>query len=122
MARKILLVLSFLAAAFLVEHSTWNFSSPFAKSAYSPRHSGLEPRGGPRAMEGMPGGRSPGRTPEGGMGHIDAYGNTVTRHEEGDVSPKHRLRQGAYGRGKKNGDNDELPNPSAAGKPLWQFQ
>ncbi|MDE5832758.1 MAG: translation initiation factor IF-2, partial [Desulfovibrio sp.] len=48
-------------------------SGVLAKSAYSPRHSGIEPPGGPRSLEAIPG-RSPSRTAEGGMGYMDAYG------------------------------------------------
>lgn len=92
-----------------------------AKSAYSPRHSGLEPPGGPRSLEAMPG-RAPGRTAEGGMGYTDAYGNTVQQYEQEKKSGARRLRRGAYGNDRSVRDSAPLPNPEREGQPLWSFQ
>lgn len=92
----------------------------FARSAFSPRHSGLEPPGGPRQLDTLPG-NSPSRTPEGGMGYTDAYGNSLTDRMPEEKKPRHRPRPGAYG-GKAN-ISEPLPElPASPGKPLWRFQ
>lgn len=93
-----------------------------AKSALSPRHSGIEPPDSPRPTNALPG-SSPSRTAEGGMGYADAYGNTVRRDEapEPPAKPK-RLRPGAFG--VRDGDpaDNRLPDPAAdAGSP-WKFR
>lgn len=91
-----------------------------AKSASSPRHSGLEPPGGPRNTEIVPG-MAPARTPEGGMGYVDAYGNSLTDRQPEEKKPRKRPRPGAYGGPAKVEDN-YLPDPASAGaKPLWRF-
>lgn len=91
-----------------------------ARSALSPRHSGIEPPGGPRPIEGLPG-NSPSRTAEGGMGYTDAYGNTVTYGEEAEVKEKpRRPSPGAYGGYGKKTQPGNLPEP--AGPPIWEFQ
>ena len=51
--------------------------SAWAASALSPRHSGLEPPGGPKPLEGLPAAGAQSGTTQGGMGYTDAYGNTV---------------------------------------------
>lgn len=91
-----------------------------ARSALSPRHSGIEPPGGPRPIDVLPG-NSPSRTAEGGMGYVDAYGNTVTRDEQPrEVKRPPRLRPGAYG---GNAAKERIINiPEPDGKPLWKFQ
>ena len=50
----------------------------WAASALSPRHSGLEPPGGPKPMEGLPAMGNAGNTTERGMGYTDAYGRPRT--------------------------------------------
>lgn len=92
-----------------------------ARMAYTPRDSGTEPPGGPRAPEGMPTPGNFGRTPEGGMGYTDAYGNTIT--DRVPEEKKHeRLRSGAYG-GQKKPDpySRPLPEPKASSRPKWSF-
>lgn len=96
-------------------------SEPAARSAYSPRHTGLEPPGGPRALEAIPG-RTPGRTPEGGMGYTDAYGNTLTERPEAEKKARVRPRPGAYGTAAKKEDSRPLPDPGPQGPPLWKFR
>ena len=70
-----------------------------AASALSPRHSGLEPPGGPKPIEGLPAMGNAGNTTERGMGYTDAYGT--------------------YGRKQSR----PLPDPDAdtPGKPAWKF-
>lgn len=89
-----------------------------AKSAFSPRHTGMEPPGGPRPLEGVPG-RAPSRTAEGGMGYKDAYGNTVTDQQNRDKPARQRIRPGAYGNQEKSGVAT-LPEVDA-GSPVWNF-
>lgn len=92
----------------------------YGRSAYSPRHSGLEPPGGPRQLEAVPG-ASPGRMPEGGMGYTDAYGNTLTDKIPEEKKARVRPRPGAYGSGQPAASAiPDLPAPE--GKPLWSFQ
>lgn len=94
---------------------------PWARSAHSPRHSGIEPPGGPRPMETLPG-RSFGRTDEGGMGYTDAYGNTVEKKMPQTREPRRRLHHGAYGSFRKTGPDAQLPDVGGNGqKPLWDF-
>lgn len=93
-----------------------------AKSALSPRHSGLEPPGGPRRLEAMPG-NMPSRTPEGGMGYTDAYGNALEDRQPEEKAPRKRPRAGAYGTYGSQGDNRPLPDPdSGKGPALWNFR
>lgn len=84
-----------------------------ARSAASARHSGLEPPGGPRQMDIVPG-QSPGRTPEGGMGYTDAYGNTLT-----DKIPQEKRRVRMRREHEKK--PADLPDVSV-GKPLWTYK
>lgn len=92
-----------------------------ARSASSPRHSGLEPPGGPRQLDVLPG-NSPGRTAEGGMGYTDAYGNTLTDRLPEERKPRQRLRPGAYG-GARQEHPTALPEPAAEkGAPVWSFK
>lgn len=92
-----------------------------SRSAYSPRQSGIEPPGGPRNTGVLPG-RSISRTPDGGMGYVDAYGNSLTDRLPEEKKARHRPRPGAYGAPAKVEDN-YLPDPgSGSGKPLWGFQ
>ena len=83
----------------------------WAASALSPRHSGLEPPGGPKPMEGLP-----------GMGYTDAYGRPLKDYGPEEVKPRKRPRGGAYGTyGRKQ--SRPLPDPDAdtPGKPAWDF-
>ena len=68
-----------------------------AAPLYSPRPSGTEPPGGPRPSDALPQPGNFGRTPEGGLGYTDAYGNTITNKPQEPVARK-RLPGGAYGR------------------------
>ena len=91
-----------------------------AGSAYSPRHSGLEPPGGPRSLESLPGGRSAGRTDDGGMGYTDAYGRRLeNRPPERKV--RNRPSPGAYG-GYGRQEEAVRPLPEVENpKPAWNF-
>lgn len=83
------------------------------RSAFSPRHTGLEPPGGPRNLD--MGGRSIMRTPMGGMGYTDAYGNTLDDQapEEKKVSKRRPAR-------KKAVPPRPLPDPENS-RPVWSF-
>lgn len=93
----------------------------YGRSAFSPRHSGLEPPGGPRPIEALPG-NSPSRTAEGGMGYIDAYGNTV-RSDEAPAPKKEtkRLRHGAFGGDRREAASEYLPEPEKHSTRPWKF-
>lgn len=94
-----------------------------AKSALSPRHSGLEPPGGPRPLEGLPAAGRASRTAEGGMGYTDAYGNTVEDIPPETVAPRQRPRPGAYGAYGKSAATRPLPDPEQApAEPVWSFR
>ena len=69
----------------------------WAASALSPRHSGLEPPGGPKPMEGLPAMGNAGNTTERGMGYTDAYGRPLKDYGPEEVKPRKRPRGGAYG-------------------------
>lgn len=93
----------------------------YPRSAGSPRHSGTEPPGGPRSIEALPG-RAISRTPDGGMGYVDAYGNGLTDRQPQEKKPRHRPRPGAYGGPPKVEDN-RLPDVDAGnGNPVWSFR
>lgn len=93
----------------------------WAKSASNARDSGLEPPGGPKPMEGLPG-RNVSRTSEGGMGYTDAYGNTITDSQPEEKAPRRRPGPGAYGnRGPQEHDRP-LPDPTPKDTtPAWSF-
>ncbi|MGE9984540.1 translation initiation factor IF-2 [Desulfovibrio sp. SGI.169] len=94
-----------------------------AASALSPRHSGLEPPGGPRPLEGLPPASAPSRTAEGGMGYTDAYGNTVEDRPPEEKAPRKRPRPGAYGSYGVGAAARPLPDPDAGPKsPAWSFK
>lgn len=96
-------------------------SPVWGRSALSPRNSGLEPPGGPKQLEALPG-NVPGRTSEGGMGYMDAYGNPVRNQQPQEKKPKFRPRPGAYGGYGKKEQSRPLPDPDEAHKPpLWKF-
>lgn len=91
----------------------------FGRSALSPRHSGIEPPGGPRQLDVLPG-NSPGRTAEGGMGYMDAYGRTLTDKIPEEKKPQRRLRGGAYGNQSMNTPPAALPDINSP--PVWTFK
>lgn len=92
-----------------------------ARSAFSPRHSGMEPPGGPRPLENMPA-RSLGLSPDGGRGHTDAYGNRVENRPPPEAKSRKRLREGAYGSSVKEEKSSPLPDPGdTRSSPLWKF-
>ena len=74
----------------------------WAASALSPRHSGLEPPGGPKPMEGLPAMGNAGNTTERGMGYTDAYGRPLKDYGPEEVKPRKRPRGGAYQTGRSN--------------------
>ena len=94
-----------------------------ARSVYTPRDSGTEPPGGPRAPEGLPQSGSFGRTPEGGMGYTDAYGNTISNVPP-ERKARRRLPQGAFGRYESRESSDRpLPDPMVrSAHPVWSFK
>ncbi|MDR3320721.1 MAG: translation initiation factor IF-2 [Desulfovibrio sp.] len=113
MARQ-LLVLLLCAGWALTPSVLW------ADSAYNPRHSGLEPPGGPKPSQVLPG-RATSRTPEGGRGYIDAYGNTIDDVQPEEKPPSRRLRPGVQGSRSAREPERPLPDPQPA-RPMWSFQ
>lgn len=96
-------------------------AAAIGKSAFSPRHTGLEPPGEPGRSEIMHG-RSLSRTPMGGMGYTDAYGNTLDDQPPPEKAPRKRLRPGASGVAAPSGPPATLPDPDRAdAAPLWKF-
>ncbi|WP_027719649.1 hypothetical protein [uncultured Desulfovibrio sp.] len=94
-----------------------------AASALSSRHSGLEPPGGPKPLEGLPPASAPSRTTEGGMGYTDAYGNTIEDRPPEEKAPRKRLRSGAHGPYGSGEDSRPLPDPDAKPEnPAWSFK
>ena len=89
----------------------------FAKTVYTPRDSGTEAPGGPRAPEGLPSSGSFGRTAEGGMGYTDAYGNTISS-ERPEPKPRQRLPRGAYGSYGQKAPERPLPDPAGSRPPV----
>lgn len=84
-----------------------------ARSHLSPRHSGTEPPGGPRALE----------MPTGNMSHTDAYGYSLTDRPYRDnrhAKKQHRPRPGAYGGLREKAPAASLPEVRD-GKSLWKF-
>ena len=93
-----------------------------AKSAFSPRNSGLEPPGGPKPMEGLPG-KNVSRTADGGMGYTDAYGNTIDDRQPEEKPARQRTHPGAYGPGAGQSDRYERPLPNPQNQtPAWSFK
>jgi len=92
-----------------------------AASAYRPPRTGLEPPGGLKKSEVLPGGRSIGRTPEGGMGYTDAYGNTIRNRPPEEKPARPRLRPGAYGAEAPARPERPLPDPQNQA-PAWNFR
>lgn len=110
---------TFALLALLVVFTLFGAESAFARSALAPRHSGIEPPGGPRQLDTLPG-NSPGRTAEGGMGYMDAYGRTLTDKIPEENKPRRRLRVGAYGSRAAEKPSPVLPDRSAP--PVWTFK
>lgn len=91
-----------------------------AGSAYNPRHSGLEPPGGPRPGEALPG-QTAGRTDDGGMGYTDAYGRRLQNTPPPERASRNRPGPGAYG-GYARDREAVRPLPEVdAPKPAWNF-
>ncbi len=95
--------------------------SAAAKSIYTPRDSGTEAPGGPRAPEGLPSSGSFGRTAEGGMGYTDAYGNSISNVRP-EPKPHKRLPRGAYGSYGQKREERPLPDPQRDRSPVWSFR
>ena len=79
-------LLAFAPGLWPAGHMHGTAGTAWAKSPSNARDPGIEPPGGPKPMEGLPG-RNVSRTAEGGMGYTDAYGNTVT-----DSQPEESIR------------------------------
>ena len=94
--------------------------SAVAASAFSPRRSGLEPPGGPRPIEGLPG-RDVSRTDQGGMGYTDAYGRVLEDVPPPEKKPRKRPGPGAYGGyGREAEPVRPLPDVQES-RPAWNF-
>lgn len=92
-----------------------------ARSVYTPRDSGTEPPGGPRAPMALPQTGNFGRTPDGGMGYTDAYGNPL-RYEEPKPKPHKRPAHGAFAPKQEDPYARPLPDPMSSSKrPAWSF-
>lgn len=107
------------SCAALVVALMWT-GSCYGRSALSPRHSGMEPPGGPRSTEMVPG-MNPGRTAEGGMGYSDAYGNTLTDKYPEEQKKRQRLRSGAYGQQSTQKER-AADIPTLPQAPVWNFK
>lgn len=95
----------------------------WAASALSPRHSGLEPPGGPKPLEGLPAAGAQSGTTQGGGGYTDAYGNTVDDRPPEEKAPRQRPRPGAYGSYGSSADSRPLPDPTPRREtPAWSFK
>ncbi|WP_300772885.1 translation initiation factor IF-2 [uncultured Desulfovibrio sp.] len=104
----------------LLAVSLFSADAVLAGSVYSPRHSGLEPPGGPRSLESLPGGRSAGRTDDGGMGYTDAYGRRL-ENKPPERKVRNRPSPGAYGGyGRQEEAVRPLPEVEKP-KPAWNF-
>ncbi|WP_297226944.1 translation initiation factor IF-2 [uncultured Desulfovibrio sp.] len=104
----------------LLAVSLFSADAALAGSVYSPRHSGLEPPGGPRSLESLPGGRSAGRTDDGGMGYTDAYGRRL-ENKPPERKVRNRPSPGAYGGyGRQEEAVRPLPEVEKP-KPAWNF-
>lgn len=89
------------------------------RSALSPRHSGMEPPDAPKRGENMAG-RPLSRTPSGGMGYTDAYGNPV---EDGGPEENRKERRPKPEWMEKSGKSAaRLPDSGLSSSPLWKFQ
>ena len=104
----------------LLAVSLFSADAVLAGSVYSHRHSGLEPPGGPRSLESLPGGRSAGRTDDGGMGYTDAYGRRL-ENKPPERKVRNRPSPGAYGGyGRQEEAVRPLPEVEKP-KPAWNF-
>lgn len=93
----------------------------YARSPFSARHSGLDAPGENRRITGMPS-RPLARTPDGGRGYTDAYGNPVSGENVDDSSRKNRIRRPPAIHSEKK-EAQTLPDPELSSKsPLWKFQ
>ena len=97
--------------------------SAWAASALSPRHSGLEPPGRLKPLEGPPDAGAPSGPTQGGMGYTDACGNTVGGRPPEEKAPRQRPRPGAYGSYGSGADSRPLPDPTPRREtPAWSFK
>ena len=114
-------LLAFAPGLWPAGHMHGTAGTAWAKSPSNARDPGIEPPGGPKPMEGLPG-RNVSRTAEGGMGYTDAYGNTVTDSQPEEKPARRRPGPGAYGnRGMQEHDRP-LPDPTPKDTtPAWSF-
>ena len=97
-------------------------SAALAAAPSNARRTGLEPPGGPRPLEALPG-NAAGGAAEGGKGHTDAYGNPVGPREPEEKTPRKRPLPGAYGGYGRQEDDRPLPDPEAENQaPAWSFK
>ena len=117
-----LLLLLAAVASLLPAGSRWAaVDAVWAASGYTPP-SGLDPPGGPKPLEGLPG-KSAGRTAEGGMGYTDAYGNTIENRPQEDTPEHKRVRPGAYGPNAERNKRYQRPLPDPQNQtPAWSFK
>lgn len=122
-AALLLLALLCAMASLLPAGSRWAAVDPVqAASGYNPPSSGLDPPGGPKPLEGLPG-KSAGRTAEGGMGYTDAYGNTIENHGPEEKPAHKRPRPGAYGANVEKNPRYQRPLPDPQNQtPAWSFK
>lgn len=118
----LLLVLLAALASLLPAGSRWAADAVWAATGYNPPSSGLDPPGGPKPMEGLPG-KSAGRTAEGGMGYTDAYGNTIENRAPEEKPARKRPRAGAYGPNAEQNPRYQRPLPDPQNQtPVWSFK
>ena len=100
--------------------SCWQ-TEAYGRSAFSPRHSGMEPPGGPRPLENMPA-RSLGQSPDGGRGYTDAYGNRIENPAPAEGKKYRRQRVGGSEPAEPGEKGRPLPDPGAMNdSPVWKF-
>ena len=115
-------LLAFAPGLWPAGHMHGTAGTAWAKSPSNARDPGIEPPGGPKPMEGLPG-RNVSRTAEGGMGYTDAYGNTVTDSQPEEKPARQRTHPGAYGPGAGQSDRYERPLPNPQNQtPAWSFK
>ena len=86
-------------------------------------HSGLEPPGGPKPLEGLPAAGAQSGTTQGGMGYTDAYGNTIDDRQPEEKPARQRPLPGAYGPGAGQSERYERPLPNPQNQtPAWSFK
>lgn len=113
----------FMPLALCLGLTFWQAGACHARSAFNPRHSGLEAPGERRPADGMSAfGMRPARTAEGGMGYSDAYGNTLDDQPPEEKKPRKRVHPGAYGHRSSGSPSRALPDPDCrSGVPAWTY-